>query len=379
MKWEISPRIRRLLKWAGFPVFYLAVLFLCFRLTFPFERVRQRGLAEFNARSAKDSGWRLEIEDLSGYWLFGLEAEGVRLLPPGTAQEEAKPVPVTASAPSPSTSAGKGLEESPKAEPKSAQGKKLAEFAQLHASFSPLRWLFGTKVVSFGAEGAGGELSGRWLDKTSLRELNLDFEKFSLSQLVFLADTLKVPLGGTVSGTVEFQAEERKLAKAEGKVELVVDDFSIGDGKTKLRGALALPKCGAGQLSVSGELSEGKLVLTKFHAKGPDVEAQADGQLRLRDPLKTSQADLTLRYKFTERYMGKNDMTKGLFGDPATGAGGLMDMDPKVKQARLPDGFYAWRVTGVVASLGFQPAPDAGSASTATAKRSLRRTARAKK
>jgi hypothetical protein len=79
--------------------------------------------------------------------------------------------------------------------------------------------------------------------------------------------------------------------------------------------------------------------------------------------------------------MGKNDMTKGLFGDPATGAGGLMDMDPKVKKARLPDGFYGWRVSGLVSALGFQPAPDAGSASAAAAaaKRSLRRPARTKK
>jgi type II secretion system protein N len=320
-------------------------------------------VAEFNARNAKDSGYQLEIEDLSGYWLFGLSAKGVRLLEPSAGKDESKEP--KAAGPTPSGSAAPGGEEA-SAEAKESHGKKLVEFEKLHVSISPLRWLLGSTAMSFGGKALGGKLSGSYLDKKSLREIELDLKKVNLSQLGVLAETLNVPLGGTASGSLELEVPERKLAKAEGKLELAIDDFSVGDGKTKIRGALPLPRCNAGKLEIGAEITEGKLKLTNFAGKGSDAEANAEGQIRLRDPFKSSQADLNLRYKFSERYMAKNDITKGLFGDPGSGQGGLMDLDPKVKKAKSADGFYAWHVVGTLGSLGFQPGEAAGVAATRT-------------
>jgi type II secretion system protein N len=349
------------IKAVGYPLFYLFALLLGARLSLPFDQIRQRVTAEFNASRAKDSGLRLEIDNLSGYWLFGVSAKGVRLLEPGTGKEEAKEP--KASGPAPSGSAGPG-EDADKTAEKESHGKKLVELDKLHVSFSPWRWLTRSVALSFGAKALGGKLSGRFLDKRSLREVELELEKVNLSQLGLLAETLNVPLGGVVSGSLELDSPERKLAKAEGKIELTVDDFSVGDGKTKIRGALPLPKCNAGRLEIAAEVTDGKLKFTNFSGKGPDAEATAEGQIRLRDPFKSSQADLNLRYKFTDRYMGKNDITKGLFGDPGSGHGGLMDLDPKVQKAKSPDGFYAWHVVGTLGALGFQPGEAASPAST---------------
>jgi type II secretion system protein N len=362
MRWDPSPRARLVIKAVGYPLFYLFALLLGARLSLPFDQIRQRVVAEFNARHAKDSGLRLEIDDLSGYWLFGVSAKGARLLAPGTGKEETKEP--KASGPAPSGSAGQGEEADKTAEAKESHGKKLVEFDKLHVSVSPWRWLIGRVALSFGGKTLGGKLSGRFLDKRSLREVEVELEKVNLSQLGLLTEQLNVPVGGTVSGNVELDSPERKLAKAEGKMELTIDDFSVGDGKTKIRGALPLPKCNAGRLEIAAEVTDGKLKLTSFSAKGPDAEATAEGQIRLRDPFKSSQADLNLRYKFTERYMGKNDITKGLFGDPGSGQGGLMDLDPKVKKAKSPDGFYAWHVAGTLGSLGFQPGEAVSAAST---------------
>jgi type II secretion system protein N len=362
MRWDPSPRTRLVIKVAGYPLFYTFALLLALRLCLPFDQIRERVVAEFNARSAKDSGYRLEVDDLSGYWLFGVSAKGVRLLAPGSGKEE-----TAAPNPAPSSSAEPTKDDAEKSG-EASRGKKLVEFEKLHVSVSPLRWLIGSLAVSFGGKALGGKLSGRFLDKKSVREVEIELEKVNLAQAGLLADTLNVPLGGAVSGTLELEAPERKLAKANGKLDLAIDDFSVGDGKTKLRGALALPKCSAGRLEIAAEVTDGKAKVTNFSGKGPDIEAAADGQIRLRDPFKTSQADLNLHYKFTERYMGKNDMTKALFGDPSSGRGGVMDFDPSVQKAKTPDGFYGWHVVGTLGGLAFQP----GATTTAAAARSKR-------
>ena len=41
-------------------------------------------------------------------------------------------------------------------------------------------------------------------------------------------------------------------------------------------------------------------------------------------------------------------------------APGVFDLDPKISQAKRPDGFYGWRLSGPLANLSFSPAPTAG-------------------
>ena len=84
---------------------------------------------------------------------------------------------------------------------------------------------------------------------------------------------------------------------------------------------------------------------------GEAIEAAA----RLRPDLCI--VDLNLAFRFTEGYMTKNDLTKGLFGEPGSKVPGLFDMDPKIRRAKADDGFYRWKVTGPLARLNFRPAP----------------------
>ena len=66
---------------------------------------------------------------------------------------------------------------------------------------------------------------------------------------------------------------------------------------------------------------------------------------------------LTLTYKFSDKYRDKDDTTRSLLGKPGDSAPALMDMDPKVKRAKQPDDSYSWRVSGSFAHLLFNPAP----------------------
>ena len=334
-QWLRSERLRRIASLAGYPLFYGFAFVVFALLTFPHDRLRDRVVAEFNARQTGESPVRLEIDDTSWYWLSGIEAEGVRLtsLKPAPASEEGKT-----------------------AKP------KVVALDEVHARASLLRLLFGTLHLSFGADAFGGKVSGVTSDADEARSIEVELEEVSIADLPVLGDAVGLPLTGVLSGTIDLDMPEQKLSKAEGKIELKISGITVGDGKAKIRDTIALPKLDAGELVLEAEATNGRLKINKLTSKGPDLELVADGAIRLRDPFDASLAELSLRFKFADSYTNKNDMTRGLFGAPGSSVPGLFDLDPKNRRAKRPDGYYGWRISGPLAQLVFDPAPTAGGA-----------------
>ncbi len=334
-KVPLSPRLRKVLRALGYGAFYWFALLVFVYLTFPYERLRDRIIAEFNARQTGPDAMRLELDAVSGYWLSGVEAEGIRLISPPKAAAT-----VDATAPAPKQS--------------------VLSVDSAHARVGILPLLFGSVRLSFGADAFGGSVSGETSESDGARRLELELEDLALDKASLLADIVGLPLAGTLGGKLEFVLPEGKLAKADGTVALKIQGLSVGDGKAKIRNTIALPKVEAGDLTLDGEATAGQLKITNFAASGPDLQFASDGSVRLRDPLGTSLCTLSARFKFTDRYIGKNDMTKSLFGAPGSSVPGLFDLDPKNKRAKGPDGFYGWRVTGVLNEPQFTPYPSAG-------------------
>ena len=334
---NLGPRARRWLRWAAYPFFYVLCLLLFARLTFPYDRVKHRILAEFHARQTGPNPKQLEIDDMSGYWLFGVEAEGVRLITP--------PPPA------------KSSEEPAEAKPK----PRVLSIDALHGSVSLLRLVFGTTAVDFGLEIGEGGLEGRFVRSSDESELALDITDLSVAGIGPLEEIIQLPLEGTLAGHVEFLMPEGKLEDSEGKLELSIDTLQVGDGKAKIRDTIALPKLRVGTLTLAAEAAQGKLELKELAANGPDFQLKSDGSVRLRDPVGSSVADLRVNFKFKDAYTNKNDMTRGLFGSPDSKVPGLFDLDPKIKRAKGADGFYGWRAAGQIAKMSFTPAADGGS------------------
>lgn len=331
----LGPRGRRWLRLTLYPIFYFFCLVLFARLTFPYDRVKNRILAEFHARQTGPNPKQLEIDDMSGYWLFGVEAEGVRLItPPHAAKASDDPA-----APKP-------------------KARELSIDA-LHGSISVLSLIFGTTAVDFGVEIGDGVLEGSFVRSTDESELALDITALSVTGLAPLEEIIQLPLEGTLAGHVEFLMPENKLEASEGKIDLTIETLQVGDGKAKIRDTIALPKLRVGTLTLAAEATEGKLDLKELSANGPDFQLKSDGSVRLRDPFETSVADLRVNFKFKDAYTNKNDMTRGLFGSPDSKVPGLFDLDPKIKRAKGADGFYGWRAAGQIAKMSFSPASDA--------------------
>jgi type II secretion system protein N len=327
-----DPQFRRVLRYVVYPVFYVSLLVVFVFWTFPYERLKERVIAEFNARQPAGAGVRMEIDDMSSYWLSGLEAEGVRLIsPPGSPGEDGKPAP-----------------------------EKVVTIDEAHARVALLSWLFGSTKLSFGADAFGGGLSGTSSRSDESEQFHLELDDVAVGQLPMLSQLVELPIGGTLSGTVDFELPGGKFSKADGRIELKATDLSVGDGKAKIKGTIALPKAEGGELEIVAEVSEGRLKFEKLAMDGKDLQFDAEGQIRLRDPFDASVFDMSLRFKFSDAYRNKDDMTRSLLGAPGSSMPALLEMDPKVKRSKRPDGFYGFRVSGPMSRPTFTPSATGG-------------------
>lgn len=327
----MTPRLRPALRGVGYGGFYLIALLVFAQLSFPYDRLRDRIVEEFNLRQTGPDALRLEIDELNGYLLSGVEAQGIRL-------SSAKPA---------APGAESGASEKP--------GVMSIESARARVGLWGL--LIGTTRVSFGADAFGGTISGFTSENDNSRKLKLELADLALAEAPILADAVGLPLTGTLDGELDFSLPEGKLAKADGTIQLTVSGLSVGDGKAKIRDTIALPRVDAGALTLQGQVATGQLKIEKFEGQGAHLEFAAEGGARLRDPASASVLGLTARFRFTDRYKNQNDVTRGIFGAPGSNVPGVFDLDPKNRRAKRADGFYGWRVSGALSKPTFSPNP----------------------
>jgi type II secretion system protein N len=347
MKERIKERLKELSakysRYVGYPVFYFVCLALFARVFFPYDRLKERIVASYNQAQIDSGGHtELQIDDMSGHWLTGVTLTGIHL----------------ALAP---TEPGKPL-------------------TKVDVDDATVRMGLGGGV-SFDADAFGGEVSGS-IDRSDQDEsIDLVLASVDLSKVEpvsrgfagMVRDALKplhpgdsgteappVPIQAKVSGTIFLKMPGGKSSKASGSVSIDVREFSIGDGNPKSTGGLALPRLDIGTISFVGDVKEGVLKVTKLSG-GKDLELTGEGRINLREPFGESLCDLLVRFRLSDAYRGKTDVTKSLFGAPGSTAPSLFELaDPRVKSSKRPDGFFAWAIRGPIDRLDFSPSGGGG-------------------
>jgi type II secretion system protein N len=330
----VKERLLKLAKYAayvGYPLFYVGCLMVFAAISFPYDKLKERIVATYNSdQKDKPSPQELQIDELSGYWLSGVRMKGLRLLSSPT-------------------------------EPGKAPSKIAVDEATVRYSMLPA--LIGNSDVNLDVYAFGGELSGSFDVHGKDKEVDVTLDSIGLGEVEPLVELLGVPLQGRLSGTLRLKMPEGKLSKASGAVSLDAKDVSVGDGKAKIKGApLALPKIEVGGLTFAADAKDGMLKVGKFAAGGKDLELQGDGRITLRETAGDSLCDAQARFKINDAYRKKGDTAVALFGAPGSSAPGLLDLDPKVKQSKRADGFYAWTLRGPLGKLEFIPAGTGGAA-----------------
>ena len=307
----------------GYPAFYIVCLCVFFSFTFPYGKLKERILASYNGEKGAGGGQKeLQIDEMEGYWLSGIRMRGVRLLSLPT--EPGKPL-------------------------------SRIEIDEATARYSVLPALVGNSDLSFHVYAFGGETTGSYSVHGADRSMETSFDTIDIGKITPLVESLGVPLRGKLTGTIRLEMPEAKASKASGSVALEAKEVAVGDGKAKLRGALALPQIDVGTVTLSADAKDGTLKFTKLAAGGKDLELQGDGRIAMREVATDSLCDAQVRFKINDVYRNKNDITKSLFGAPGSNSG-LFDFDPKVKQSKRPDGFYAWNLRGTLGRPDFVPA-----------------------
>lgn len=336
----MTPRGKKILRWVGFPSFYLGCLLVFLYLTLPLDRAKGRIESEFNARQTDENPLALSIGELDTYWLSGVELENVELVGQATVGEDGK--------------LGK-------------PDRFSIDSARVRASL--LSALAGNLSVAFDASAFDGTLEGSYSEEDEKKHIQFQATDLGVGKLPFMQRTIGIPLQGNLVGTVDLHLPGGKFAEADGTMELELQEFRVGDGKTKIRDTIALPEIKAGTLTLKAEAVAGLLTVSELKCDGPDIKISAAGKIKLRDPFENSLAEMTLTFEFKDAYRNKNEMTGALLGKPG-GPPGVLDLDPKVKRAKKPDGSYAWRLSGPLSRLKFDPA--SGLASPRTGSRNLR-------
>ncbi|HVJ93980.1 MAG TPA: type II secretion system protein GspN [Labilithrix sp.] len=324
-KWK--ERLKRFGPKLGYPIFYLFCLVIFLSWTFPYDKLKERIVTQFNAQQrASGRPQELQIDELDSSFLTGVKAKGVRLI-------------------SQATEAGKA--------------PSVLSIDAARARISLLGLLVGNKDVSFTIDAFDGTVKGNFEDTGAARAIDITFDGVDVGRVDTIAANIGFPLDGKLYGTMKLTLPEGKASKGNGNIALEIRDLHAGTPKELAiktpMGPFTLPRLKVGNLTVSGEAKDGVLKLTKIAAAGGDVDVSGDGKVQMRDVATDAHLDANLKFKINDAYRNKNDKTKLLFGAPGSKEKAMLEMDPRMSRAKTSDGFYALRVGGTLGKPDVQP------------------------
>jgi type II secretion system protein N len=316
-------RLKKLAPKLGYPAFYLFCLGIFLSWTFPYDKLKERIVAQFNAQQRTASNpQQLEVDDLDSHWITGVKAKGVRLIQPS--KEADKPPTVIA-------------------------------IDEARARISLLGLLVGNRNVSFRIDAFDGVIKGTYEESSKEREIEVTFEDVDVARVDAIAANAGFPLDGKLNGELKLLLPEGKASKGNGTVNLEIKEMAAGKGteftvKTPM-GPFTLPKAKIGTFTITGEAKDGKLTLSKIASSGGDLDLAGDGRVQLREVATDANLDVNLKFKVNDSYRGKNEKTKLLFGTPGGKDKPMVDM---MLKSKTNDGFYNLRVGGTLGN----PKPD---------------------
>lgn len=370
------------LKYSVYPLFYVVCLLTFFYLTFPWDRLKERLVAEFAATQTTKGAeaQRLEIGTLTGYWITGIEVENAKLIIPPSAEEISQYELAQRNAaneqlkeiargdksiddlPGGDDDKAKDDDDDNKAEKgdkksgeKVSRGPKetvlLVERATARLQLLPL--LIGRIRMSFDVEAFGGEIHGS-VPVKGKGDVAVSIDHIDLAQIPLVKKLLTIPLRGILTAELNLSREDGKTAKSDGSLTVTIDDAVLGDGKSKLGNMITLPAAKLGKVEIAAEAEKGLLTVKKLAANG-DIELSGEGSVKLKEKWRSSVLDLFLRVKLSDDYRNKDDKTKLIFGETGSKIPGLIDSQPKLKRAKRDDDSYGLHVFGTLKGPKYEP------------------------
>jgi type II secretion system protein N len=293
-------RLQRMRRWL-IPVAGVLTFLLFVRVTFPYDTLARRLEIE-----TQRSGADLTIGSIGSHGLFGVRARDVRY----------KPVAGT-------------------------DASQELRFDRVDASpdLLPLilrRTSFGFDVAAYGGTARGHAALSNDPKLPGLQSIKLDASDLDLRNV-----PLKELAGIAATGRVSLHVDLSSLQPAEnagGSLNASARQLALTSGTVQ---DFPLPRTSLGDLDATIIVEKGVARIEKAQARGGDIDAEADGTVRLRPLLSLSQADLHVRFRPADRWLNENGAIKGALAF--------------VQNARQPDGAYVFSFSGPISRMNPRP------------------------
>jgi type II secretion system protein N len=322
-----------LLRFVGYPAFFLFWFVTFVYFTFPYERLKETIISSVEAprRVAgglmQPSNMQMSIGELGPTILPGVRARNVSVtfLPTKTGE---RPVTMRMNA----VTAHVGL-------------------------FSLLAGHLNTDID---VDGMGGTVEAH-VDQTfrgtrpGLRDLKVTLDNVRVGELAPVVQLVGLPLSGSMDGNIELHVPEGRFDQASGSMRVSIDDLRIGDGHAQYQiprfGGVTIEQIRAGRLDGAITIRDGVATIDRLTSRSNEFNFAMDGRVQLQPVLGDSTMNASVRFQLTDAYRHKSEAAGRIMS--------VMDIVPDLQQARRPDGMLAFRCRGNF-SRGLTCPPDRG-------------------
>jgi len=318
----IPAKFRKSLLWAGWVLFALGVATITTYASVPRDRVKDRIesvlSADPNTMQPGAIGMDVSIGDL-GLTLFtgaGLRAKDV-VLRTRPQKEGDKPA------------------------------RYIVDDVTVHVGLLGL--LFNRPSYRFKAHLMQGTVSGEISVSPAEQRIKLDAEGIVLTGVPAVAQSVGLPVEGTLGFKVDAVAAKSLAANLDGTAELTLDGAVIGDGKAKLTvpgdpflaQGLTFPRLKLGAVQGKVTMVKGRANIDDFRVHSADGDATLEGYAELHDPLASSLMHGFLKFRPSEALV-KREPTVEL-------------MNSALASAKRTDGYLGFQLSGPLNAVFYMP------------------------
>lgn len=312
------------LRWLGYTSFFNLVFYGALYLTFPYEPLRDRIVAEARDRM----GLNLRIGKVRLAGVSGIKLSDVELLTSGTSSSLSSAELARRAA-----SSEEEGEEAPPIPPPAGQ----LHVSSITAKANLLAAIRGKQAFSFSVDAWGGRVRGSVAQGKESRAIRIDARDIDLERSP-VQHYAGLDLEGTLKRfSLDLDSKGTDFTNAEGAIELHGEGLLLRGGEVQ---QFELPAVALGDLDGKIGIKEGRAETEVFELVGPDIEANLELSVRLAAQVATSTLTGKLRLKPSDDWWERNELLKTAadFALPAEG-----------------DGWRALNLHGQLQKPGFRP------------------------
>lgn len=155
----------------------------------------------------------------------------------------------------------------------------------------------------------GGTVDVTYTQRGKQNDLRVELDAVSLGKPAGLADYVGLPLGGSLSGAVDFAGSEN-WSHAGGRIELRAAQLAFGPGEVK---GLKLPQLPFGDVTLQADVRDGALQVKELRQEGGKLKLSAGGKVTLASDLGRSALDVCLRVGADKDFLQANPKLSAAF------------------------------------------------------------------